>query len=42
MPTTKGKPAITNTFIDKKLIHDEVKGSNCTENIHFMNKTPIQ
>ena len=41
MPTPKGKPVRTTTFVDANLLHDMVTGRACTGIIHMLNKTPI-
>jgi hypothetical protein len=41
MPTPKGKPIRTSSFVDANLMHDLTTGRSATGIIHFLNQTPI-
>jgi hypothetical protein len=41
MPTPKGKPIRTTSFVDANLMHDLTTGRSATGILHFLNQTPI-
>jgi hypothetical protein len=42
MPTPKGKPIRTSSFVDANLMHDLTTGRSATGILHFLNQTPIE
>ena len=42
MPTPKGKPVQTTTYVDANLYHDYSTGRSVTGVLHFLNQTPIE
>jgi KUP system potassium uptake protein len=42
MPTPKGKPVRTSSFVDANLMHDLTTGRSATGIIHLVNQTPIE
>ena len=41
LPTPRGRPVVTSSFVDANLYHDMVSGRSVTGYLHFLNKTPI-